>query len=209
MTLKDATGKRLYDLTFPPLENRVFDFHYDFFQGDKGDKTGGISFTMTPATPEDAVPANKNDAKLVFVLNADDWLVHGDFVSGTQRQVFEQNGTQLTETTFENGKQTEHSIVALDLSKGTVTGTSNGKEVLFVQSNKEKDEITGRDSKGEIKSRTVKRGDKDYTELSLGDRKILLEGGWWFHMDDGDVFVTQSQDFVNPGKSTDKQPTNR
>ncbi len=201
LVLKDGTGKQLYAMTFPQVaQYATFDFQPEFFQSESEGKTGGVSFVITPLAQKPDEPS-KGDATLRFVMDGDGWPVTGEFRQGGQRMLLERKGTQISMTTFENGKQTDQQIMTLDAKNKTFSGTSNGKEVASIKAETvagTKDgstaKIVGKDTKGEVVSQSVLRDGKWFTQITVGDRKILLEGGWNFVLDNGDIIVKPATD---------------
>ena len=200
LTLKDAKNKRLYEMTFPHVEHGSFKANFSAYGKDSSTLDGGTSFTII-SDADAAEERTDDDGKLVLVIGSDNLLLDGNLTSGTDRTHFERHGTQLTMTRFENGKQVEEAAATVNTDKGTMVATHNGEEVASFLGGENKT-VRIRDEKGEVTSRAIKQDGKDYTEFTIGDRKILVEGGnWHFELKDGVMTLSPSPDNTQPAKT--------
>lgn len=201
ITLKDGNGKSLYKMPFPLVKRGNFNFAFTANEDPKThEKTGGTSFTITPAAPgteETEDTNNSGHAKMVFVLGDDNWIQSGDVKYDNNHIVLARHDTRITMTNYVDGKKTGDQFFEVDTQKNTGRVVSEGKEVGSFKYDSNTAVGVVRDVKGEIAWKAVKRDGKDYTELTLGERKILLEGGnWSFTSKEGDVFIQKTDPAV-------------
>lgn len=189
MILQDEKGKQLWASPIaipdsPPNSHGSFAF--------KTSGKGGIQFAISRAdapakpvdkdTPEKLVDKDASDKlSLVAQLRADNTFLSGDFKSGKDGGHLQrlENGKGITFTTYKDGKIDSTNTISFDEENNQVSATVNGEKVGSVTKD-DKDPgnntLTLSDTSGKVVVRNVKQDGKEFVEVQLGDRRLLIEG---------------------------------
>ena len=188
MSLSDANGKRFHSYKFPKfpqVDKAYMEFGFDAHK-DEGGKiiSGGTYFTITPLAP--VAPDSKNtsediEATFHFIVGRDNIIVGGEAYLGKDHIVVTRQNLHIVATLFENGGKIGRPVadLNLDTDKGELSLALDGKELGSVKLGGENNPFTMRDEKGEITTRIVTKDGKEYTEFTIGERKVIVEGTNW------------------------------
>lgn len=175
VSLQDAKGSKLWssDLSDPILRRGMFNA--------KWNADGGIMLDLTrEATDntEDQEPGPKGH--IIFTLRSDNVFLNGELKAGKDGARFQRlaDGNGIEVLTYADGKPGDKTVLHFDPKNPTsVTAEVNGQQVASINTDTKNSTVTLTDASGAVTLRTLKRDGKDYTEVQLGERRLLIEGG--------------------------------